>query len=136
MWAAVLTRLDVVVAAIAILGALKTAYNGTLRRMIRNIGMIPSLKNDVDEMAEKQEQMIDGMVALSVAESHEETTVDTDRLAQELRNGQSYRVYLERGGRPSNPYTNVEDEMEEVHEEERRWRGPHPRRDEDGSSTE
>jgi len=124
LWEMALTRMEVVLAGLALLGAAKSAYNGTLRGLVDNIRQIPEVADRVDAMADKQEQMVDGMVALSVAESDEETSIDTDQLANDLRDGQSYRVYLNRD-QPRNPYAETEDEEElgpEVPEESRRWR--------------
>ena len=121
MWAAVLTRLEVVIALIVVAGAGKSAYNGTVRGLIQNIREIPGISDRVDEMSEKQEQMVDGMVALSIAESKDDATVDTAKLAEDLRDGASYRVYLNRD-KPKSPYSDIEDEEVEVPEEERRWR--------------
>lgn len=108
MWESALTRLDVAVALIAILGALKSGYNGHVRKLVRNIYAIGDVKEKVDHMEQRQEKLIDGVVAVSVAESKEDVSVDTDELAQNLR-GQSYRLYLQRDGR-SNPYAEAEDE--------------------------
>lgn len=124
LWQMALTRVEVLLALVGLAGAAKSAYNGTIRGLVDNIRQIPEVADRVDRMADKQEQMVDGMVALSVAESDEETTIDTDQLANDLRDGQSYRVYLNRDS-PRNPYAETEDEEQlgpEVPEESRRWR--------------
>lgn len=110
MWESALTRLDVVVAAIAILGGVKSAYNGHVRRLVKNIYMVGEVKERVAHMEQRQEDMIDGIVAVSVAESEDNVSVNTDTLAENLR-GQSYRLYLEQE-QPRNPYAQPEDEEE------------------------
>lgn len=120
MWESALTRLDVIVAMLAIASAAKSAYNGHLSTVYQNIKQLPVIADKVESIADRQEKMIEGLVALSVAESDEEATVDTDRLAADLRDGESYRVYLERDMNGQSPFADVEDE--EVPEEERRWR--------------
>lgn len=126
MWSAVLTRLEVVLAGVAVLAAAKSAYNGTVRGLVDNIREITVISERVDEIGDKQERMVDGMVALSVAESKEGASVDTERLAKDLRDGNSYRVYLHRDRPNGSPYADVEDEEgaidPEIPEEELRWR--------------
>ena len=130
MWSAVLTRLEVVLAGVAVLAAAKSAYNGTVRGLVDNIKEIPTISDRVDDIGDKQERMVDGMIALSVAESKDGASVDTDRLANDLRNGNSYRVYLSRGEPHKSPYADVEDEEgaidPEIPEEELRWRQQRP----------
>lgn len=109
MWESTLTRLDVLVALVTLAGAGKSAYNGHIRRLVRSIYLLPEVKEKVEEMEQRQEEMIDGLVAVSVAESDDETSVDTDALARSLR-GNSYRMYLKRDGQRSNPYAESEDE--------------------------
>lgn len=99
MWAAVLTRLEVIVAVLVVVGAVKSAYNGTVRGLVDNIQQIPEISERVDQIGDRQERMVDGMVALSVAEGEDGKSVDTKRLADDLRDGASYRVYLQRNGR-------------------------------------
>lgn len=124
MWAAVLTRLEVIVAVLVVIGALKSAYNGTVRGLVDNIQEIPAISERVDQIGDRQERMVDGMVALSVAENEDHASIDTDRLADDLRDGSSYRVYLTRSGSGDRGayVTGPEEEEEEVDEEEGRWR--------------
>ena len=123
MWAAVLTRLEVVVAVLVVIGALKSAYNGTVRGLVDNIQEIPAISERVDQIGDRQERMVDGMVALSVAENEDHASVDTDRLADDLRDGSSYRIYLTRDGPDGRAgFVATEEEEEEVDEEEGRWR--------------
>jgi hypothetical protein len=119
MWESALTRVDVAVGVIAVLGGLKSAYNGHVRRLVKNIYMVGEVKEQVDNIEERQEKLINSVVALSVAESKDDVTVDTDRLEKNLR-GQSYRLYLQRDGH-RNPYTDTEDEEETT----RQPPGPH-----------
>jgi len=124
MWSAVLTRLEVVVAVVIVVGALKSAYNGTVRGLVDNIQEIPAISDRVEEIGDRQERMVDGMVALSVAENEDQASVDTDRLADDLRDGTSYRVYLSRpsGYGTQRGYAEEEEEEEEVEGKGGRWR--------------
>lgn len=91
-----LTRLDIVVAVFAVLGAVKSAYNGNVRSLVNNIKQIPDIGKKVDHIEERQEQMVDGLIAVSVAQVEEDAEIDPDTLANRLREGDSYRVYLNR----------------------------------------
>ena len=91
-----LTRLDIVVAVIAVLGAVKSAYNGIVRSLVNNIKQIPDIGKKVDHIEERQEQMVDGLIAVSVAQDEEDAEIDPDTLASRLREGDSYRVFLNR----------------------------------------
>ena len=91
-----LTRLDIVVAVIAVLGAVKSAYNGIVRSLVNNIKQIPDIGKKVDHIEERQEQMVDGLIAVSVAQDEEDAEIDPDTLANRLREGDSYRVFLNR----------------------------------------
>ncbi len=124
MWGVLLTRLEVIVAVLVVIGALKSAYNGTVRGLVDNIQEIPAISKRVDQIGDRQERMVDGMVALSVAENEDQASVDTDRLADDLRDGTSYRVYLTRGDGSGDRSTYVSgpEAEEEVDEEEGRWR--------------
>jgi len=62
--------------------------------------------------------MVDGMVALSIAEGEENKSIDTDRLAADLRDGQSYRDYINESR--AGPYEQPDEG--EVRDEEKRWR--------------
>lgn len=117
-WAVVLQRLDIIVALLAIAAAMKSVYNGRVGMLIRNIQQIPQIADRVDTIGEKQEDMVDGMVALSIAEGEETKTIDTDRLAADLRDGQSYRDYINETR--SEAYGPVEEG--DTSDEERRWR--------------
>lgn len=114
-----LVRMELIVAGLTLAVAAKSAYNGHVRGLVDNIYTIESLEQKVDHIEERQDEMIDGIVAVSIAESEENYSVDADRLAEQLNEG-SYRSYLERDGR--SPYPDVEDEELEVSEEEPRWR--------------
>jgi len=98
-WGMILTRLDVVLAALAVLSALKSGYNGTARSLINNIKQIPQVADRVDRIGDKQEKMVDGLIAVSVAQEKDDAEVDTGELTDRLREGESYRVFLERNGR-------------------------------------
>lgn len=113
-WGMILTRLDVVLAALAVLSALKSGYNGTVRSLINNIKQIPQVADRVDRIGDKQEKMVDGLIAVSVAQKKDDAEVDTGELTDRLREGESYRVFLERNGRSG-------EFSEEDPEESNRW---------------
>ena len=117
-WAVVLQRLDIIVALLVIAAAIKSVYNGRVGMLIRNIQQIPQIAERVDSIGDKQEDMVDGMVALSIAEGEENKSIDTDRLAADLRDGQSYRDYIDDTSAGAFEKTN-EDELRDG---EKRWR--------------
>lgn len=126
MWESALTRLDVAVAVLVILSALKSGYNGHLRTVHENIKQLPQIADEVERISERQEKMVEGMVALSVVEDNDDATIDTEQLAADLRDGESYRAYITRdstrnGATPYTPAEEIEEE-EEMAEEESRWR--------------
>ena len=119
---AILTHLDIVLAVIALGSALKSAYNGLLRSMVSNVQMIPDIRQSQQETHETQEKLVDAVVALSIAESDNGRTVDPREIERNLRENGTVRDYLRREMDGTSPYADVEDELEEVPEEERRWR--------------
>jgi len=121
MWAAALTRMEVLLAGIAILAAVKSYYNGTIGEMITNIRRIPHMEEQQDEIKQKQEDLVDAVVATAVAEGSDEHSVDVDELDANLRDERGYRDFLSRNHSQRGPFADVEDE-EEVPEEELRWR--------------
>ena len=121
MWAAALTRLEVLIAAGVVLAAVKSYYNGTIGEMISNIRRIPHMEDQQDEIKQKQEDLVDAVVATAVAEGSEDRSVDVDELDASLRDERGYRDFLAQNHSQRGPFTDVEDE-EEVPEEELRWR--------------
>jgi ABC-type multidrug transport system ATPase subunit len=86
-----LARAELLLAFIAILSALKSAYNGTLRELIENMRMIPNIENKVDEVEGKQEEMqakqgamVDALVALSYSQQYDDVEVPPERMREEL----------------------------------------------------
>lgn len=119
---AILTHLDIVLAVIALGSAAKSAYNGFIRSMVSNVQMIPEIRQSQQETHETQEKLVDAVVALSIAESDDERTVNPREIERRLRESGTVRDYLRRERDGASPYADVEDELEEVPEEERRWR--------------
>lgn len=119
---AILTHLDIVLAVIALGSALKSAYNGFLRRMVQNVQMIPEIRQSQQETHQTQEKLVDAVVALSIAESDDGRTVDPNEIERNLRENGTVRDYLRRDRNSTSPFADVEDETEEISEEERRWR--------------
>lgn len=119
---AILTHLDIVLAVIALGSALKSAYNGLLRSMVSNVQMIPEIRQSQQETHDTQEKLVDAVVALSIAESDDERTVDPREIERNLRENGTVRDYLRRDKNSTSPFTDVEDEEVEMSEEERRWR--------------
>jgi hypothetical protein len=86
-----LARAELLLAAIAIMSALKSAYNGVLRELVNNIRRIPNIEDKVDEVEGKQEgmqsrqgAMVDAMVALSYSQQYEDVEVPPERMREEL----------------------------------------------------
>lgn len=119
---AILTHLDIVLALIAILSALKSAYNGFIRSMVSNVQMIPEIHKSQEKTRETQEKLVDAVVALSIAESEDGRTVDPKEVERNLRESGTVRDYLQRERDGAGPYTDIEGEEVEIPEEERRWR--------------
>ena len=118
---AILTHLDIVLAVIALGSAAKSAYNGFIRSMISNLQMIPDIHETQQDSQETQEKLVDAVVALSIAETNDERTVNPREIERNLRENGSVRDYLRRDANGRSPYADVEEE-EEIAEEERRWR--------------
>ena len=121
MATAVLTHAEIIVAVLAILSALKSAYNGWIRSLVNDIKMIPEIHENQEEMRETQTRLVDATIALSIAEKDDGREVDPDEIEQALRDNGSARDYLQKARTNSSPYTDYENE-EEIPEEERRWR--------------
>jgi dihydroxyacetone kinase-like predicted kinase len=122
---ALLTHAELLIAGATLAGIAKSWYNGTIGDALEAIGSIGSIEQKVDHIEERQEQMaqqqdkmVDGVVALSISQEREGAEVDTDQLIQELRDGRGVQIFLE-NREPQNPYASgwdVEDEREEVRE--------------------
>lgn len=76
---------------ISIGGAVKSVYNGAVRTGIEYIAMIPDVADAVDnlqdcvgEVKDDQEDIKEGMVALSRATASREVEVSPDEMADEL----------------------------------------------------
>lgn len=121
MWAAVLTRLEVILAIGGVAAALKSAYNGVLGTVWQNINMIPEVHQRQEEQAETQERMVDAVVALSIVEQDDGRTIDPREVERTLRGDGGVRDFLQKDKNVRSPFADVEDE-EEVPEEELRWR--------------
>lgn len=121
MWATLLTRLEVLLAIGGVLAAVKSAYNGVLGTVWKNINMIPDMAEQQQEQAATQEKLVDAVVALSIAEEEDGRTIDPRSVENTLRGDGGVRDYLKEDSNGRSPYADVEDE-EEVSEEELRWR--------------
>lgn len=121
-----LVHAELFLAGAAILGVAKSWYNGTIGEALEAITSIGEIREKVEHieeeqnrMAEQQDKMVDGVVALSVSQEREGAEVDTQELIDQLRDGRGVQVFLD-SGPPSNPYTrdswDVEDEEREVRE--------------------
>lgn len=122
---ALLTHAELLIAGATIIGIAKSWYNGTIGEALEAITSIGEIQQKVDhieakqeEMAEQQDLMADGVVALSVSQNRDGEEVDTERLIEQLHDGRGVQVFLDTS-RPTNPYNgsyDVEDEAEEVRE--------------------
>lgn len=121
MWAGVLTRLEVILAVMGVLAAIKSAYNGVLGTVWRNINMIPEIDERQKQLADTQEKMVDATVALSIAERDDGRTISPREIERTLKDEGGVRDFLQEPTNGRSPYADVEDE-EEVAGEELRWR--------------
>lgn len=120
-----LTHAELVIAVATLLGIAKSWYNGTIGDVLEALGSISQIDRKLDHiedrqesMAQQQDRMIDGVVALSISQEREGARVDTDQLIDELRDGRGVQVFLE-NHEPSKPYVggwDAEDEEEEAAE--------------------
>jgi len=117
----VLTHAEIIVAVLATLSTLKSAYNGWIRSLVNDIGMIPEVHDNQQEMKKTQNRLVDAVIALSIAERDDGREVDPRKVEQELLENGSARDYLQESDSITSPYSDFEDE-EEVAEEEARWR--------------
>jgi len=113
MYALVLERLEILVAVVALLGAAKSAYNGVLSTMWRNLKMISEVYDRQENMAETQEKLVNAVVALSIAESDQDRGVDPKEVEQRLREDGGVRDYLRDRESPHTPYTDGDPRRED-----------------------
>lgn len=121
MWATVLTRLEVLLAIGGVLAAIKSAYNGVLGTVWKNINMIPDIDERQRELADTQEKLVDATVALSIAEEDDGRTINPREVERTLREDGGVRDFLQEDTNGRSPFADVEDEKE-IPEEELRWR--------------
>jgi len=70
--------LDIVVASMAVLGAVKSAYNGYVRKSYDRLKAIERVETQMAHVETKQEEMVDAIIALARAQQQKEVAVDPD----------------------------------------------------------
>ena len=85
MAASILPMLQVAVAATVIIGAIYSAWRGTLREMIRNIRRIETIEQAVGCVDNKQDDISDAIVALSHAQANDGVEPDLEAMERDLR---------------------------------------------------
>ena len=71
-----LYALQIIVALITVLAAVKSAYNGTVREMVVNVRRIEDVAEEVDDMSGTQDDLVDAVSAIYYAESSESLDLD------------------------------------------------------------
>jgi len=81
----------IIVGTISILATAKSVYNGAVRSAVNHIGMIPEVADSVEELSDcvsdiksEQEDIKEGVVAISEAQARDGVTIDPDGMAREL----------------------------------------------------
>lgn len=96
-----LLRVEVFLALAAALAVLKSFYNGVIHRALEAIGMVPEIQEQVrhideeqDKLIEKQEDQLDAILAVAIAQGEDRLSIETDRLIQSLRNDEGSERFL------------------------------------------
>jgi len=105
MWSEVLTRIEVVLALIALLAAVKSAWNGWLRKKVivpldRLEGMsesIEEMEEKTGQMYERQEYQIDAIIALARSMNDENGEFDEGQFRDQVGRASDPEDFL-RGG--------------------------------------
>ena len=133
MAASILPMLQVGVAATIIIGALHSAWRGTLREMMQNIRRIEPIEEKVECVDEKQDDISDALVALSHAQANDGVEPDPEAMERDLRDEETGPSRYTRDGFYRGDRAATEDEEEDPGAKNReRDRGPTlgPERDE------
>jgi predicted transcriptional regulator len=116
----ILTRLEVLVAAAALVGFGKSFYNGFLRRLARAVREIPHIASRVEDLNDKQDDLTDAVVAVALAQSSKRKSVDPDSVVDGLRDDEGAGRFLRDENtfrRDGGKSMDVEEEREEEVEE-------------------
>lgn len=107
MWAELLLRVEVILAVVALLAALKSAWNGWLHKRIiapldRLEGMSESLADVADrqeQMVERQELQIDAIIALARSMEADNGEFDEESFRKRVGRESDPEDFLRGGGR-------------------------------------
>ena len=99
-----------------ILFAVKSAYNGYIRRWAQALDMIPEIMGMVEDIEDHQEDQTDAIVALSVDRRSERVEVDHNALVDGLRDDTGSERFLRGSSSPYEyaKYTEFDDEDEDT----------------------
>lgn len=118
--------LQLIVTVGTILFAVKSAYNGYIRRWAQALDMIPEIMGKVEDIEEHQEDQTDAIVALSVDRRSNRVEVDHNALVDGLRDDTGSERFL-RGASSPHEYAKygVHDDEDDDHVadggDESRW---------------
>lgn len=82
-----------------LIGAAKSAYNGTLRNSYEWLQMIETIDQRSMYMEETQEEIIDALVALSHVQSNEHAEIDPHEVRHSFDRVDRSRSFIDRGDR-------------------------------------
>lgn len=88
--------LEIVVAGIIIAGAMKSAYNGFISRMITNVNRVENIDRRTQAMEQRQGNIAEGLVAVAyvIDDGEGGSQVDAERVEQEVGVEQNVGKYV------------------------------------------
>lgn len=87
-----------IIALLTILGGLFEAITGYFRRKLKKLDRIPAVEHKVDAVADRQEDLIYGLLDVAEAANDEDKEVDTEELVRDFLEGRRQRGDYVRGG--------------------------------------
>lgn len=91
----VATWIGIFVGVATLLGVGKSAYNGHVRGVVKGLLKLEELSREVDAVYKRQEDLIDGFIALAYAQHNEDENVPTQKIKQEFDRDEGPRRFLQ-----------------------------------------
>lgn len=91
----VATWMGTAVGAVTLLGIAKSAYNGYVRGIVRGLLKLDAMCKDLEAMYQRQEGLIDALIALAYAQKQAERDVPIDRIEEEFEREEGPRRFLD-----------------------------------------
>jgi hypothetical protein len=94
---------NIVVAFLALSGAVKSAYNGVLWKAYQRLKLIEEINEQVHAMNDRQEALVDATVALAQSEKNENVEVNPSEVRERLDRVDDAQGYLDHTGDDATP---------------------------------